>query len=53
MKKYTVEIKVGDEIQVGRFRNVSKKIKSIREYLPYSISTFIFINIYFARIIHF
>lgn len=29
MKKYAVEIKVGDEIQVGRFRNVSTKIKDI------------------------
>ena len=29
MKKLTVEINVGDEIQVGRFRNVSTKIKSI------------------------
>jgi len=29
MKKFTVEIKVGDEIQVGRFRNVATKIKSI------------------------
>ena len=30
MKKFTVDIKVGDEIQVGRFRNVSTKIKSIK-----------------------
>lgn len=29
MKKYTVEIKVGDTISVGRFRNVSAKIKNI------------------------
>ena len=29
MKSLTVEINVGDEIQVGRFRNVSTKIKSI------------------------
>ena len=30
MKKITVEIKVGDEVQVGRFRNVSAKIKDIQ-----------------------
>jgi hypothetical protein len=29
MKKYTVEIQVGDTIEVGRFRNVQTKIKSI------------------------
>ena len=29
MKKYTVEIQVGDSIEVGRFRNVQTKIKSI------------------------
>ena len=29
MKKFTVDIKVGDEILVGRFRNVTTKIKSI------------------------
>ena len=29
MKKFTVEIKVGDEIEVGRFRNVKAKIKDI------------------------
>ena len=29
MKKYTVEIQVGDIIEVGRFRNVQTKIKSI------------------------
>tara|TARA_B100000676_G_C17526280_1_gene555328 strand:+ start:138 stop:362 length:225 start_codon:yes stop_codon:yes gene_type:complete len=29
MKKFTVEIKAGDEILVGRFRNVATKIKSI------------------------
>ena len=30
MKKFTVEINVGDEVQVGRFRNVSAKIKDIQ-----------------------
>ena len=29
MKKFTVEINVGDEIYVGRFRNVTTKIKAI------------------------
>jgi hypothetical protein len=29
MKKYTVEIRAGDVIEVGRFRNVRTKIKSI------------------------
>ena len=29
MKKFTVDIKVGDEVLVGRFRNVSAKIKDI------------------------
>jgi len=29
MKKFTVEIKVGDLVNVGRFRNVETKIKSI------------------------
>jgi len=29
MKSFTVEIKVGDEIQVGKFRNVTTKIKGI------------------------
>jgi hypothetical protein len=29
MKKFTVDIKVGDLISVGRFRNVETKIKSI------------------------
>jgi hypothetical protein len=29
MKKYTVEIQVGDIIEVGRFRNVQTKVKSI------------------------
>lgn len=29
MKKYTVDIKVGDKIQVGRFRNVTTVIKNI------------------------
>ena len=29
MKKFTVDIKAGDEILVGRFRNVTTKIKSI------------------------
>jgi len=29
MKKFIIEVKVGDEIEVGRFRNVSTKIKDI------------------------
>lgn len=29
MKKYSVDIKVGDKISVGRFRNVTAKIKNI------------------------
>ena len=29
MKEYTLKIKVGDLIEVGRFRNVQTKIKSI------------------------
>ena len=29
MKSYKVEIKVGDYIEVGRFRNVVAKVKSI------------------------
>lgn len=29
MKKFTVDINVGDEIQVGRFRNVITKITGI------------------------
>ena len=29
MKKFTVEINVGDEIYVGRFPNVTTKIKAI------------------------
>ena len=29
MKEYTVKIKVGDMIEVGRFRNVKSKIKGI------------------------
>ena len=29
MKKFTVDIKVGDLVSVGRFRNVETKIKSI------------------------
>ena len=29
MKELTVKLKVGDEILVGRFRNVSAKIKDI------------------------
>ena len=29
MKKFVIEIKVGDEIEVGKFRNVSTKIKAI------------------------
>ena len=29
MKKFTVDIKVDDEVLVGRFRNVSAKIKDI------------------------
>lgn len=29
MKKFTVEIKVGDLVNVGRFRNVETKIKGI------------------------
>jgi len=29
MKKFTVEIKVGDLVNVGRFRNVETRIKSI------------------------
>jgi len=29
MKKFNVEIKVGDLVNVGRFRNVETKIKSI------------------------
>ena len=29
MKKYTVEIQAGDLIEVGRFRNVQAKVKSI------------------------
>lgn len=29
MKKYTVDIKIGDKIQVGRFRNVSAVVKHI------------------------
>lgn len=29
MKKYTIDIKVGDKIEVGRFRNVSAVIKNI------------------------
>ena len=29
MKKFTVDIKVGDEVLGGRFRNVSAKIKDI------------------------
>mgnify|MGYP000017412211 CR=1 FL=1 len=30
MKKFFIEVKVGDEIEVGKFRNVSTKIKDIR-----------------------
>ena len=30
MNKFTVEINVVDEVQVGRFRNVSAKIKDIQ-----------------------
>ena len=29
MKKFVLEINVGDEIEVGKFRNVSTKIKDI------------------------
>jgi HD superfamily phosphohydrolase YqeK len=29
MKQYKVIVKVGDEVEVGRFRNVVTKIKSI------------------------
>jgi len=29
MKEYTLKIKVGDLVEVGRFRNVQTKIKSI------------------------
>ena len=29
MKKITIEVKVGDLVSVGRFRNVETKIKSI------------------------
>ena len=28
-KKYTIDIKVGDKIQVGRFRNVTTMVKNI------------------------
>ena len=34
MKKFTVEINVGDEIYVGRFRNVTTKIKAIESQSP-------------------
>ena len=29
MKEYKLNIKVGDEVEVGRFRNVTTKIKAI------------------------
>jgi hypothetical protein len=29
MKKFVIEVKVGDEIEVGKFRNVLTKIKAI------------------------
>ena len=29
MKEFLIKVKVGDEIEVGRFRNVSTKIKAI------------------------
>ena len=29
MKSYTVDIKVGDKVEVGRFRNVQATVKSI------------------------
>ena len=29
MKKYSIEIKVGDTVEVGRFRNVTAKITDI------------------------
>ena len=29
MKKFTIEIKIGDLISIGRFRNVETKIKGI------------------------
>ena len=29
MKKFVIEVKVGDEIEVGKFRNVLTKIKDI------------------------
>ena len=29
MKKYRLTIKVGDEVEVGRFRNVIAKVKAI------------------------
>lgn len=29
MKKFTVEIKTGDKVEVGRFRNVQATVKSI------------------------
>ena len=29
MKEYTLKIKVGDLVEVGKFRNVQTKIKSI------------------------
>ena len=29
MKEYAVKVKVGDKVEVGRFRNVTTKIKNI------------------------